>query len=189
MLHASILADQIRLTNYSTNAAIKIWEQVDETGKVRNYSIDVLPEKVFDLGDYTVYCDEGLENVMRTIRAEHLPNEAGGILVGYYDLNLGTVVIVDALPPPSDSEATPHSFERGIEGLEAAISEISKRTAGVVGYIGEWHSHPDNYPAKPSSDDLFQLSYLAQGMAEDGLPAIQVIVNDTDITILQGEVR
>lgn len=51
------------------------------------------------------------------------------------------------------------------------------------------HSHPDNYPAVPSSDDLIQLSYLALGMAGDGLPALQVIVNETNMSISQGLVQ
>jgi len=63
------------------------------------------------------------------------------------------------------------------------------RTAGVVGYVGEWHSHPDNYPAIPSTDDLIQLSYLALGIAGDGLPALQVIVNETKMSISQGLVQ
>lgn len=125
----------------------------------------------------------------KDIRAEQLPNETGGVLVGYYDLNLKTVVIVDALPPPPDSKVTPHSFERGTSGLAEKMHDISMRTAGVVGYVGEWHSHPDNFPALPSTDDLIQLSYLALGMAGDGLPAIQIIVNESEMSISQGEVK
>lgn len=189
MLHASNLAEQVRGASQSSISAIRIWEHDKSTGAMRFFNIEVSPETSHEMGDYTVYCDRGVENTMRSIRAEQLPNETGGVLLGYYDLNLNTVVIVEALPPPPDSKATPTSFERGTEGLVEKINEASIRTAGVVGYVGEWHSHPDNYPATPSTEDLIQLSYLALSMADDGLPAIQVIVNDTEMSILQGEVR
>jgi len=188
-LHGSNLSEQIRRANKSTSPAIKVWEHDSETGSIAHHSVEPVAEKAHELGNYMVYCDKGVEDTMFAIRAEQLPNETGGILVGYYDLNLKAVVIVDALPPPPDSKATPHSFERGTEGLAEKMNDISSRTAGVVGYVGEWHSHPDNYPAVPSTDDLIQLSYLALGMAGDGLPALQVIVNETDMSISQGEVK
>lgn len=189
MLHGSILAEQIRRAIVSTSSAVKVWEHDPETGSVTYYSVEPFAEKVIDLGAFKVYYDQEVQNTMHAIRAELLPNETGGVLVGFYDLSLNTVVIVDALPPPPDSKSTPHSFERGTEKLAEKIKEISMRTAGVVGYVGEWHSHPDNYPAIPSTDDLVQLSYLALGMAGDGLPALQVIVNETKMSISQGLVQ
>ena len=59
----------------------------------------------------------------------------------------------------------------------------------MVGYIGEWHSHPPGHSASPSRDDIEQLVHLTLGMAEDGLPAIQLIVGEQDLHLLQGEVR
>lgn len=188
-LHGSTLAEQIRRAISSASPAIKVWEHNPESGSVSYYSVEPFAEKIIDLGAFKVYCDQEVQTAMHTIRAEQLPNETGGVLVGYYDLNLNTVVIVDALPPPPDSKSTPHSFERGTEGLAEKIKDISMRTAGVVGYVGEWHSHPDNYPAVPSTDDLIQLSYLALGMAGDGLPALQVIVNEANMSISQGLVQ
>ena len=38
-------------------------------------------------------------------------------------------------------------------------------------------------------DDIEQLVHLTLGMAEDGLPAIQLIVGEQDLHLLQGEVR
>ena len=70
-----------------------------------------------------------------------------------------------------------------------AVQMASARTAGIVAYIGEWHSHPRDHSATPSRDDLVQLAEISFGMHEDGLPAIQLIVGEDEIQILQGEVR
>ena len=77
----------------------------------------------------------------------------------------------------------------GIAGLAEMVAEASRRTAGIVGYIGEWHSHPPGHSAAPSHDDLIQLVHLALGMSDDGLPAVQLIVGEHDLRVLQGVVR
>jgi hypothetical protein len=70
-----------------------------------------------------------------------------------------------------------------------AVQMASARTAGIVGYIGEWHSHPRGHSATPSREDLVQLAEISFGMHDDGLPAIQLIVGEDDIQVLQGEVK
>jgi len=111
------------------------------------------------------------------------------VLLGYYDFNVNAVVVVAGLPAPSDSKGSPGSFERGIAGLAETIRDAAKRTAGMVGYIGEWHSHPPDHSASPSRHDLVQLIHLALGMADDGLPAVQLIVGEHDLQVLQGAVK
>jgi hypothetical protein len=73
--------------------------------------------------------------------------------------------------------------------LAEAVKDAAKRTAGMVGYVGEWHSHPPGHSASPSRHDLVQLVHLALGMADDGLPAVQLIVGEQDLQILQGAVQ
>jgi len=68
------------------------------------------------------------------------------------------------------------------------VNEATRRTANVVGYVGEWHSHPRGHSSSPSKDDIIQLFHLAFSMADDGLPALQLIVGERDIHIIQGSV-
>jgi len=187
--HASTLAEQIILAVTRSEALIRIWERDSKTGAVNVHDIVPCAEIQYDLQDFTLYMDLDTKAHLHAMREEHLPNETGGILVGYYDLTLKTVVIVDALPAPTDSKSSTHSFERGVNDVAESLAGISKRTAGIVSYVGEWHSHPKGVAAVPSGDDLFQLAYLSVGMADDGLPAIQIIVGDVDMSILQGHCR
>lgn len=55
-------------------------------------------------------------------------------------------------------------------------------------YFGEWHSHPPGHSAQQSPDDQLQLFKLALGMADDGLPVIQLIVGKNDLELYLGEV-
>lgn len=188
-VHASTLAEQVMLRAHSEDACIRVWERNPDTGEVSVHDVVPTTEQRLDLGDLTVFYDDGLVAHLKELRFAALPNETGGVLLGYHDFNVGAVVLVDALPAPSDSHASPGSFERGTSGLTRAVQDASARTAGIVGYVGEWHSHPRGHSARPSRDDLIQLTELSLGMHDDGLPALQLIVGENDIQVLQGMMK
>lgn len=187
--HASTLAEQVPMAAARAGALIRVWQRDAQRGAVSVCDVQVWPEHRFPLDGLDLFIDAGVEQRLRVMRTTNLPNETGGVLLGYHDLNIHAIVIVDTLSAPPDSRSAPGSFERGIEGLAEAIKEASRRTADVVGYVGEWHSHPPGYPAVPSRDDVVQLIHLALGMADDGLPAVQLIVGEHDLKVLQGKVN
>lgn len=188
-VHASTLAEQVILRSRSEEACIRVWDRDPETGCVTVHDLKPSAERCLGFGELTVFYDDGLVAHLKQLRLAALPNETGGVLLGYHDFNVGAIVLVDALPAPPDSSASPGSFERGTEGLLKAVQAASRRTAGIVGYVGEWHSHPPGHSATPSRDDLIQLAELSLGMHDDGLPALQLIVGENDIQILQAMVR
>ena len=187
--HACTLAEQIQAAATREDTLIRIWQRNPLNGDVEVHDVPVAPERRLVLGEFDLYIDEGVEQQLRTLRQQGFPNETGGILLGYYDFNIKAAIVVAGLPAPPDSKASPDSFERGIAGLAEAVKEAGERTAGMVGYIGEWHSHPPGHSASPSRHDLEQLIYLALGMADDGLPAVQLIVGEDDLQLMQGEVK
>ncbi|WOB51558.1 ThiF family adenylyltransferase [Xanthomonas hydrangeae] len=189
MIHACQFAESIP-THIRSDAAIAVIWQREPGGSTDAISLELFERRVHKTeGGLDVYMDEGLHDRLRVLRRQALPNETGGILLGYHDFTQNLVVIVDALPAPRDSRGTPTSFERGTDGLLDLVEDARNRTAGIVGYVGEWHSHPDGYPAAPSRDDLIQLAQLAVGMNEEGLPVVQVIVGSNEIGVVQAEVQ
>ncbi|MGH7470920.1 MAG: ThiF family adenylyltransferase [Longimicrobiales bacterium] len=189
MGQASTLAEQIQMAAAGDDALIRVWQRDPLRGAVEVHDIPAVPEQRMTLGEFDLFIDAGAEQQLRDLRRQGFPNETGGVLLGYYDFNIGAVVVVAGLPAPPDSKVSSGSFERGIAGLVEAVKDASKRTAGIVGYIGEWHSHPPGHSALPSRADFLQLIYLALGMADDGLPAVQLIVSEHDLQVLQGAVK
>jgi integrative and conjugative element protein (TIGR02256 family) len=187
LAHASTLAEQIQATATRKDAQIRIWQRDPGRGAVEVHDVPVLPERRLALGDLDLFIDDGVEEQVRELRRQEFPNETGGVLLGYYDFNINAVVVVAGLPAPSDSNTSPGSFERGIAGLAEAVKDAAQRSAGMVGYIGEWHSHPKDHSASPSHHDFVQLIHLALGMADDGLPAVQLIIGEHDLQVLRGE--
>lgn len=187
--HAATLSEQVMAASRTQTAQIRVWQRDPVLGSVAVHDIDPSAELKFELGDLTVFIDQGVVDDLYAARAQAEAAETGGVLLGFHDFNVGAIVIVAALTAPPDSKGSTAWFERGTEGLATAVEEASRRTAGIVSYVGEWHSHPPGHDASPSSADLVQLVELALRMHEDGLPVLQLIVGTDDLRILQGEVR
>lgn len=183
MVAAATLAEEVPALLRPPSAAIRVWARCPGVGSIDVHDVPVEVERRFTLGELSVYVDEGIQRWLFDQRQRSLPSETGGILLGYYDLNVRELVLVAALPAPPDSVATAGSFERGIEGLKAQVTDAARRTAGVVQYVGEWHSHPPGVAATPSRDDLYQLIHLALAMGDEGLPGVQLIVGEHDLSI------
>ncbi len=182
--HAAMLAGQCQQVSLSSDARISLWTHDHNSGAVAIHTVDVHSERVIETEGFTIYIDEGARQQLFELRRNALPNETGGALLGYYDFTINALVIVCGLSAPKDSVSSASSFDRGFEGLLEDVQEAQRRTAGVVDYIGEWHSHPDGFSVTPSSDDLGQVAYLTKKMAEDGLPAVQIIIGDNELSII-----
>lgn len=174
--HAGLMAEQVPRCFASSDAAIRIWTRDSGDGAVASYSVPVSKERKIQFNGMDLFIDDAVVEEMHRMRRAHLPKETGGILLGYHDLNINAIIVVDALAAPPDSRSSDSSFERGIQGVADIAKEANRRTAGIVGYIGEWHSHPPGHLAHPSGDDLYQLAFLALGLSHDGLPAVSLIV-------------
>src|SRR5579871_1784012 len=85
---------------------------------------------------------------MRTERSLALPNETGGFLVGKRRGEFIEVTDISTQGP--DDCATPWSFDRSDAKHAREISGAWKSSAGSVGLVGDWHSHPfgDGSPSK-----------------------------------------
>jgi integrative and conjugative element protein (TIGR02256 family) len=112
---------------------------------------------------------------MQALRQTAAPNETGGVLIGSFDVPRGVVHIVAALPAPADSQQAPTYFVRGARELTVAIDAISRCSVGTLGYVGEWHSHPDGAAARPSRDDEAVFGYLKTHLGPTGTPYVMAI--------------
>ena len=177
-LHGANLARMIRLRLAERDPALLVWRYEPETGAVSSYRYEPATPRMTEVGGLRVAWDDGLRTKLRGWRQEHFPNETGGVLLGYFDLQMRCVFVVDALPAPADSREEPSGFIRGVDGLQERVEEAGRRTANVVRYIGEWHSHPPKHGAGASGDDVILLAKLAAGLREEGLPALMLIIGE-----------
>lgn len=188
-LHGALLARQIRLRSAEHTAQIMVWRAHSDTGEVRAHPFGVSLPRVDNRLGFEIVWDEGLRTKLRDMRERALPKESGGVLLGYADNVTGRIYVVDALSPPPDSYQSRAEFQRGVQGLADRVGEAATRTANIVTYIGEWHSHPRGIEADLSGTDLFQLVELALLLRQDGAPALMLIVGESGESWFSCEVR
>lgn len=186
-LHGSTLARQLRLLSANSDAQIRVWSMDFETGSIACIAVPVEVPQQTSLGGWRIVSDEGIEKKLKSIRAAALPNETGGVILGFIDQKLKTIHVVDVLSAPADSAASQSGFVRGADGVREAIERAAALTANIVGYIGEWHSHPPRSTATPSNADVGLLAYLADSLKLDGMPALMIIASETEISFTIGE--
>ncbi|WP_224789102.1 Mov34/MPN/PAD-1 family protein [Pseudomonas fluorescens] len=174
--HAGILSRQLRQTVIKKDARLCIWASDEVSGAIHAHEVELFAVTAVREGGWTVKYDRGLLLKLREIRNRALPNETGGTLLGVTDFKNRTIILVDALPAPSDSQSSPTHFIRGKEGQSDALEKVQRLTARVVDYVGDWHSHLPGYSARASDEDQKLITVLHKRMRVDGLPAVMVTV-------------
>ncbi len=181
-LHAATLARQVRLRCEQPDAVILVWHIEQLSGAINVHAASVAENLTVVTNGWNIIWNARLQDKARKIRSANLPNETGGVLLGYFDQKLRSIFVVDILSAPVDSSADPSGFTRGVQDLEEKIEMAQERTANIVSYIGEWHSHPSGISTKPSEHDIRLLSYLAEILNRDGLPGVMLIVGENQET-------
>ncbi len=182
-LHSALLARRIRQTRDQNDARITVFCVIDEQG-VAVREVEPKATAVFPLRDWAVVIDSETIDKLSRIRAQALPSETGGVILGFIDQHPHRIYVVDILDAPFDSEESCSSFVRGTDGLLGILKEAQQRTAGIVSYLGEWHSHPPGCGAIPSCLDLRLIDYLSRQLADDGQPALMAIAGERETSFV-----
>ncbi|EPB0848151.1 Mov34/MPN/PAD-1 family protein [Yersinia enterocolitica] len=77
--------------------------------------------------------------------------EAGGVLIG--ERRGQHIVVTDiSVPGPGDIRSR-NRFERKGDHHQQKVYELFKQSDGFLVYLGEWHTHPEDFP-QPSYTDI-----------------------------------
>lgn len=184
-LLSALAADGLGKAFDGDGATLRVWS-VDRDGRVEVSAPDIAAVERQRVGDWEVTVDLAFKDDLIARRAQRLPNETGGCVLGIVDAQARKIHIVDALPAPPDSVETVRVFERGVAGLTEMVAAQMRRAMDQIRYIGEWHSHPPHASTAPSSLDLAQLAWTSAVLAAEESPALSLIVGDCTLTILVG---
>lgn len=159
-------------------ALAQVWRFDEGTLAVRSVPIEIELFIAQAHGDWTLQVAPAVLKAIRTWRMERLPNETGGVLLGRVDHERQVVYLVLALPSPPDSREWPMQYIRGCEDLRKKVESIEERTALNLGYVGEWHSHPDGAATMRSEADMQVFAWIREHTAPEGKPAVMLIAGD-----------
>lgn len=106
----------------------------------------------------TILMSEDIQRKMQSITHKAHPNETGGILVGWWER--GNIIVNEALEV-ADPQATRTSWTRDEHKAQVALDRVLQKTSNrQVGYVGDWHSHPEMCGA--SSIDINSLKQASK---------------------------
>ena len=107
------------------------------------------------------------------------PNvETGGILLGQVDRQRKILQIIECIETVGQKSES--HFDRFPKNLKYKLAKIEKTTAGMLHYVGEWHTHPRGCKCQMSATDRQTMKKLAASLIGDRLPALCAISNGID---------
>lgn len=127
---------------------------------------------------YVYFSQNVLEIFERHIQSDNA-TEAGGILLGH--VRGKHLEVLEASEPSRQDRRLRYFFERMIHGHKSLADRRWQETDGLVRYIGEWHTHPQEVPS-PSHIDLDEWGILAKGRS-DRRPLLAVVVGRKNLHV------
>jgi proteasome lid subunit RPN8/RPN11 len=119
-----------------------------------------------DSGLYEVRIDHRAVAQMHRLARETEPadiaqaeDETGGLLLGQFDDACRIVWVSEVTGPPGGSSASPLGLVVNTPAAREDVSERSRRTGGLMSFVGLWHTHPGG-SAWPSEIDVEAMDKL-----------------------------
>jgi integrative and conjugative element protein (TIGR02256 family) len=104
--------------------------------------------------------------------------EAGGLLIGYLRGNHFDVRYITT-PQPKDKR-TWNTFERiDLKHIEI-LKKLKNISKGELCYIGEWHTHPEDFPLPSEAVDINEWQKIYKNRK---YPLVFIIIGRKDIFI------
>lgn len=105
--------------------------------------------------------------------------EAGGLLLG--SVHGAHMLVIEATGPSEWDHRYRFMFERQVSHHRDIAESRWMESNGIVRYLGEWHTHPEDHP-KPSEIDKTEW-YTLSTKRLDKRPLLSVIVGRQDLYV------
>lgn len=117
-----------------------------------------------------------------------VPNETGGVLMGYWPSE-NTVVITHIIGPGSNARHTRYAFYPDLDFHEREIKRVYIESERISTYLGDWHTHPHggNGTSQRDRKTLLNIACAPEARAPKPLMAILSIRPDCALAIWHWE--
>lgn len=164
----------VQISNYSESGS----ELGPESILGSAYQFEVKPVTIIQPENdrnWQVRMKEQVDKDLHNEFNQAVPNETGGLLIGKINQKAKIIYITDLVKAPLDSASSPCAFKMGIDDIPEEINRIYEITGGMLGYVGEWHTHP-NGDFRLSSVDEHTKNLIKKRLDQIHLPTHIMIV-------------
>lgn len=127
--------------------------------------------------EYRIKIKDEVIEILKSYRQLNINDcEAGGMLIGYETIN-GDIIIEYITEPFKRDKRTRISFNRIDKKHNKILKSIWENQGNIHVYIGEWHTHPENYP-NYSAQDKKNWIQIGDKMNKERFIHIIVGIND-----------
>lgn len=111
-----------------------------------------------------------IETIHQYKQVEKKSPESGGVLLGRFIKGSKNIVVDKLTTPLKGDKQTRYSFKRFSPLHQEIITAEWHKSKGTCNYLGEWHTHPEDFPTPSGVDtrdwkrklkkDVFSSRYL-----------------------------
>lgn len=106
-----------------------------------------------EVNNITVKIADSVLNEMLLFKQDSaIKAESGGILLGYF-IDESIFTITNITTPTAYDKSSRYNFIRNRKSAQKAINKLFKESGGKKIYLGEWHTHPENFPSPSFLDN------------------------------------
>lgn len=131
---------------------------------------------------------EALQRMLMFRQCEKSALEAGGVLLGRFISNSKDIIIDKVSIPMKGDKRERFRFFRSEGSHQRIIRETWGESAGKCNYLGEWHTHPEDYPTPSRIDKENWKALLSKGFFSS-LYLYFVIVGREETRVWEGNKR
>ena len=103
---------------------------------------------IIELENTKIKIDDSVVNLINHYKQLNRKDcEAGGILIGRENKESGNIIIEYATEPYDKDKQTRTSFHRKDKKHIEFYKKLYEDYNGIYAYVGEWHTHPEDYPS------------------------------------------
>lgn len=123
-----------------------------------------------------------LESMISYRQINNDDTEAGGVLIGRVNKGTGNIIIEYLTSPFTEDKRTRYSYHRTDKRHIESFNRIFSESNGIYAYLGEWHTHPEDYP-NYSCIDLRNWKSIAKKLGIKDKKYIHIIIGRKSIGV------
>lgn len=136
-----------------------------------------------DLKDKKIKIDDSVLDLMISYRQlNKVDCEAGGIIIGRENKETGNIIIEYATEPYKRDRRTKAFFHRKDRKHLEIFNKLYTQHNNIYAYIGEWHTHPEDYP-NYSGIDINNWNNISKQNEDKNKIYYHIIVGNREIRI------